>query len=419
MKTTIAIASYWTKSTGKPTDRFHNIYDHPTPIDAEGTLGRCLKSLRSVEGEFDIVLIGVATEPYLQSKVEERLAEFAKEFEDLSVTVFSYTQLRSLHQRMEQLGMDDLIDKVSLEGCGNVRNLCLIAPHILGAEQIILLHDDEVVTDPTFVEKAIDGLGEEIDGRPMFAKTGYYIHEDGSYLTNVKAQWSDIFWEKKRQINDVLKAVGVQPRYSPTSMALGGCMVLHKDIFTQVSFDPAITRGEDIDYVINAKMHGFELFLDNELSILHSPPPKLMQTLVFRADIYRFIYEHRKLEYLRSQVDLKPVKAKDLDPYPGYFLRQSVSTRAFVTCIARAFRDIFRGGFGAHIRLAKVSVSDAPKYAKERCNDYFTFQRRWPDFMEGIREDPGLQQHVPMEREYTGEIPTVSTSMRNDRSGEG
>lgn len=401
MRKTVVIPTYWTKSTGKSTDRFYNIYDHPTPIDDEGTLARCLDSLRGAAGEFDVVILGSATEAYLQSKVEERLAEFAKEYDDLGITVFSYTQLRSLHQRMEQLDMEDLIDKVSLDGYGNVRNLCLIVPHILGADIVILLDDDEVITDPMFIEKATFGFEEDIDERPVLAKTGYYIHEDGSYLTSVKAQWSDLFWEKKRQMNDALKAVGVPPRLSPTSMALGGCMVLHKDIFTQVSFDPSITRGEDIDYVINARIHGFDFFLDNELSILHLPPPKPLQTLVFRADIYRFVYEHRKLEYLRSQVDLKPVKAKDLDPYPGYFLRQSVSTRAFVTCVLRAFRDMFRGGFMAHMKLAKTSLTDAPKYAKSRCDEYFVFQRRWPGFMESVCEDPGLQQHVPMERELT------------------
>lgn len=395
------IPTYWTKSTGKASDHFYNIYDHPTPMDEEGTVGRCLDSLRAAEGDFDVVLIGAATEPYLQPKVEERLAELAKSYADLDITVFSYGQLSSLHKRMEQLDMEDLVDKVSLDGYGNIRNMCLIVPHILGSDVAVLLDDDEVLTDPRLIVKAVEGLGEEIDDLPMLAKTGYYIHEDGSYLRDVAPAWSDTFWEKKRQMNDALKAVGVPPRFSPTSMALGGCMVLHKDIFTQVSFDPAITRGEDIDYVINAKMHGFDLFLDNELSILHLPPPKPQQTLVFRADIYRFIYEHRKLEYLRSQVDLKPVRANDLDPYPGYFLRQSVSARAFATCVLRAFRAMFSGGFMAHMQLAKVSLVDAPRYAKERCNDYFVFQRRWPAFMESIGKDPGLQQHVPMEREVS------------------
>lgn len=401
MRKTIAIPTYWTKTTGKPTDRFYNIYDHPTAIDDEGTLGRCLESLRGLEGDFDIVLLGSATEPYLQSKVEERLGEFANQFEDLEITVFSYTQLRSLHQRMEQLELGELIDTVSLDGYGNVRNLCLIVPHILGADAVILLDDDEVVTDPAFIEKAVEDLGEEVDGCTVLAKTGYYINEDGSYLCKVKAHWSDLFWEKKRRMNDVLKAVGVPPRLSRTPMALGGCMVLHRDVFTKVSFDPAITRGEDIDYVINAKMHGFDFYLDNELSVRHLPPPKPLPVLVFRQDIYRFIYEHRKLEYLRSQVDLKPVRARDLDPYPGYFLRQSVSARAFVTCVARAFRDIFRGNFMSHMRLAKQSVADAPKYSKDKCSEYFVFQRRWPELMEKLCEDPGLQQHVPMEREVT------------------
>ncbi|RJQ50985.1 MAG: hypothetical protein C4521_12895 [Actinobacteria bacterium] len=411
MKTSIVIPSYWTKTTGKPTDRFYNIYDHPTPIDDEGTLGRCLESLRRVEGEFDVVLIGSATEPYLQTKVEERLAQFAKDFEDLNVTVFSYTQLRSLHQRMAQLGMDDLVEQVSLDGYGNIRNLCIIVPHILGSEVVVMIDDDEVVKDPAFLEKALDCLGEEADGKPVWAKTGYYVNEAGSYLSDVKMHWYDLFWEKRRMMNDAFKAIGVPPRCSPTPQFLGGCTVLHREIFTRVSFDPAITRGEDIDYGINAKMHGFEVFLDNELWVTHLPPPKRQQRLVFRADVYRFIYEHRKLEYLRSQVDLKPVRPKDLDPYPGPFVRQSIGTKAFLTAVARAFRDIFRGGFIAYLKMAKVSLVDAPRYAKEKCNDYFAFQRRWPQFMEKIGEDPGLQQHVPMERELTGEVPTLTPEM--------
>ncbi len=418
MKTTIVIPSYWTKTTGKQSDRFYNIYDHPTPIDDEGTLGRCLESLRNVEGEFDVVLVGSATEPYLQSKVEERLAGFAKDFEDLGITIFSYTQLRSLHQRMEQLEMEDLIDQVSLDGYGNIRNLCLIVPHILGSDVIIMIDDDELIEDPSFLEKALGCLGEEVEGKPVYAKTGYYVNEDGSYLSHVKMHWYDLFWEKRRMMNDGFKAIGVPPRCSPTSMFLGGCTVMRSEIFTKVSFDPAITRGEDIDYGINAKMNGFEVFLDNEMWVKHLPPEKPQQRLVFRADVYRFIYEHRKLEYLRSQVDLKPVRPHDLDPYPGPFVGQSVVTKAFLTAVARAFRDIFNGGFGAYLRMAKTSLVDAPAYAKEKCKEYFVFQRRWPEFMEKIGEDPGLQQHVPMEREITTDVPVITEDMLERRETE-
>ncbi len=45
-------------------------------------------------------------------------------------------------------------------------------------------------------------------------------------------------------------------------------------MFQIVPFDPHVTRGEDIDYLMNAKMFGFDFFLDNKLSIKHLPPKK-------------------------------------------------------------------------------------------------------------------------------------------------
>ena len=51
-------------------------------------------------------------------------------------------------------------------------------------------------------------------------------------------------------------------------------MILHRELFECVPFDPLVTRGEDVDYLINSRMFGFSFFLDNTLSIKHLPQPK-------------------------------------------------------------------------------------------------------------------------------------------------
>ena len=41
-----------------------------------------------------------------------------------------------------------------------------------------------------------------------------------------------------------------------------------RDATRNVSFDPWVMRGEDIDYVINARMHGADVFLDDAWSVI-------------------------------------------------------------------------------------------------------------------------------------------------------
>lgn len=88
-------------------------------------------------------------------------------------------------------------------------------------------------------------------------------------------------------------------------------------------FDPKIARGEDIDFLINARMFGFPFFRDNQLSITHLPPPKTHPTwLQLRVDIYRFMYERAKIEHQKEIKGMKKVYPEDFDPYPGAFLKQ-------------------------------------------------------------------------------------------------
>ena len=91
--------------------------------------------------------------------------------------------------------------------------------------------------------------------------------------------------------------IAAEPRLKVTSFAFGGNLVVHRKLFSDVPFDPLIPRGEDIDFLINARMFGRRTYLDNRLSIKHLPPPKTFPTWRrVREDILRFIFEKKKLD---------------------------------------------------------------------------------------------------------------------------
>ncbi len=127
-----------------------------------------------------------------------------------------------------------------------------------------------------------------------------------------------------------MEIIAKGPRLKESPFAFGGNMVVHRNLFKLVPFDPAITRGEDIDFLINARMFGYKIYLDNELSIKHLAPPKshpLWRRL--REDIYRFVFEKSKLKAQKPSPETVMISAEDLDPYPGEFLKEDLDDKIF------------------------------------------------------------------------------------------
>jgi hypothetical protein len=186
-------------------------------------------------------------------------------------------------------------------------------------------------------------------------------------------------------------------------------MSLHRDMYCNVSFDPWVLRGEDIDYVINARMHGGDVFLDGAWSVVHKPPAVPSPALRFRQDVYRFIYEHRKLEFAKSQIDLRRVTSTSLRPYPGDFVGNSVAWRASLTALLRALAGREPS---ANLAIARAAFTDAASYARRNCDNYFAFQRRWPQLMDRLWEDVALGSLFSGERQIdrtaiTGRFPVI------------
>lgn len=410
VQTTVIIPTFWTRrrSRGLTRTRFH--YDHPTPLNEEGTLPECLRSLEQVEGLGRVVLIVAATDESIEHAAEDRVSEILSDFPGIDSLVCGPAEMGSIHRRMEQLEFADMINGVSLNGYGGVRNVGLMLGSVLGSETVLFLDDDQVINDPGFITRALEGIGEQDgQGRPVLAKSGYYADEQGSYLAKGLAPWHDTFWRQNELYNKSMSAGMKGPRIKPFNLAFGGCLALHRDMYCNVSFDPWAVRGEDIDYVINARMHGGDVFLDSGWSVLHQPPIAPSAAALFQQDVFRFVYTHRKLEFSKSQVDLRQVTPESLMPYPGHLVDSSVHWRTRVTALLRALGGTERA---AYFGIARRAVHEAAEYARDNCEHYFSFQRRWPLLMDRLWEDIALKSLLSGERRVdrgalTGRFPVI------------
>ncbi len=384
MKTVMVIPTYWSREKAVGWQPGDIVYDHPTPIDQEGTLAKTLESLRVLDDkDFSLIVLACSTAPDIERDVEDRANELVREVDSpVETFVISHSHLHAMHQALREAKRDDLVDVLSLAGYSNIRNMCLFIPDVLGAEIAVLIDDDEFIDDPKFIYKAREFIGSRFMGQTIDGVAGYYLNAKGSYYDDVPEEihWMT-YWDRfgsKREAFD--KIIPGEPRLKLTPFAFGGCMVIHRSLFRTVPFDPRITRGEDTDYVLNARMFGFNFFLDNELYIQHRPPSKTHPTWQrFREDIFRLLYSKAKIDGQTEEVNMTLVEAEDLDPYPGEFLRDTLDDKILKTNLILALDY-----------LTDDRVSDAKEtirniwLAKTKAipienpfEAYLHFQRRW------------------------------------------
>jgi len=333
MKVTMVIPSYWGRKKEKKRKPSDTIYDHPTPLNEEGTLGRLLESLSVLTNrEFRVVVLAVSTAKDIQDEVEQKVTNIVKENSTaLDVLIFSYSHLSKIHRFLTKKKKADLIPLLQLEGYSKVRNLCTFIPLMMDSETAVLIDDDEIFEDPSFMDKAVEFIGKEKHGDRVLAVAGYYINPDDDFFLNREISPWMTYWNKIDCMNRAFKEVIAKgPRLKVTPFAFGGNLVIHRDLFTRIPFDPSVPRGEDIDFLINARMFGHKVYLDNQLAIKHAAPPKISPLWErVREDIFRFVFERAKLEGQKGYPGLHPLQASDLDPYPGEFLRDDLEDKIY------------------------------------------------------------------------------------------
>ena len=334
----MVIPSYWARESEFGWKEGDAIYDHPTPLDKEGTLYRIIKSVNILKDKnFQLVILAVATSEDIETKVEEKVANIIKSASDgigVEVMLFGPSHLKKINDLLISEDRKEYIDLLKLQGYSNIRNLCMFIPHVLSSDIAVLIDDDEVFEDPDFMSKAKEFIGKNLGGETINAVAGYYLQPDGDYLVKRPFQTWMKYWDKYERMNEAFsEVIGTEPRLKETPFVFGGNMVIHRNLFTVVPFDPNVPRGEDIDFLINTRMFGFSFFLDNKLSIKHLPPPKSHPTWTqLREDIYRFVYEREKIEGQRDIKGLTKVYPEDFGSYPGAFLKKDLERKIEESC---------------------------------------------------------------------------------------
>ena len=395
----MVIPSYWARTSDFGWREGDAVYDHPTPLDHDGTLLRALQSIKVLDDrDFELVVIAVPVASDIALQVEAKVSELLSQARVFGIEahLFGPSHLRRIHEVLIEDGRGGDCDLLELRGYSNIRNLCLFAAHIFGSQTAVLIDDDEVFEDAEFMAKAREFIGGEHEGRPVHGVAGYYLQADGSYIvTKAHHAWMD-YWDPHRQMNLAFEqTIGTEPRLKETTFVFGGNMVVDRALFTKVPFDPLVTRGEDIDFLMNARMFGFDFFLDNQLSIKHLAPSKTHPLWrQVREDIRRFLYERVKLD---SQVDvpgMSRLSAVDLEPYPGTFLQGDLEAK--IADASRLLADEYRAEgdeagakesmANAHIALGDVVEVDPFTHLRE-------LQRHWSEMM-GYAGDEAVRQRL-------------------------
>lgn len=369
-------------------------YDHATQLTRAGELPRLFDSLCKVRGARSVIVLVVA-EPAIEMQAAEKIQAIAAQYENLDVLVIGGAEERIVKARLAEMGFDTAMveGRIGLSGYGAIRNLGLVIADVYGFDAAVFLDDDEVIDDPDFLKKAVYGLGKLTrKGIPIIAKTGFYLNEQGSYKSKEKEAWYNRFWNQGPAFNEWIEAAMHGPRLSRSNHVCGGCLALHSQAFKRLSFDPWIPRGEDLDYMLNLRMYGSDIWFDNKWSMHHLPPESESEGIRFRQDVFRWLYEFRKLEYSRTQIDLLQVRPQSLEPYPGPFLESGIRRRIRLTALLRRMALDDKEGYKKAAHAARKRDGEACQYAEDHCMDYFTLQRLWPKLMICLDCDPELQE---------------------------
>ncbi len=361
MKKCIVIPTYWGNIDG----REEIVFDHPTPLKSEGTLRRLLVNLSKFNsirrGDIKVIIIGVANKNAYQEEVEEFLNTYLDEFRtNMDIALYSYTWFDALKRYLLQNGIED-VSLIEPQGYSQVRNLCLLAALENKVDYAIFLDDDELIITNDFFEKVEEGILKKApDNGTIYGKVGYYL-EDKKTAKFYELKW----WPKDELLSSAIsKLIHSSNRYVASIVGLGGLMILTRELMKNVCFDPNVPRGEDIDYIFNARMLGYRIYFDKELFIKHLPPKiKTPEWQKARQDIIRFLYERDKYDSHLEVEELQKVAFEELLPYPGTFMQDDLEERILEYSKAISIKYLADGdlsGFYECMENAKISFSYTP-----------------------------------------------------------
>lgn len=384
--TCVVVPTYWTRASGEtcPGDA---PYDHPTPVSEDGTLPSLLESLAGRSASFLLVVLVGVVSPEVAAEAETRVRKILRGYDGSPWLVVGQAEADAVRLAMPEAARGD----TALTHYPLIRNLQLAIPFSLGSEAVVALDDDEIVTEVGFMSRAVEPLGRQIGEKRVDGLSGYYLQPDGTIYLRVgreKADSANIFDRKAAIMNEATRMLEEKTgNIVVTPFCFGGNMEFSRELVGAVGFDPGITRGEDIDYLINARMEGRSFFLRKDLRILHRPPSggsyRDITSSKTEQDVRRFIYERVKIDRSQHDARLQPVTVEDLSPYPGAFLGPDIGAQSVA-----ALRAV---GFSGD---APAFVAREEAEAGAKMDRYMEFRERWPRAMAKLGEDQRLRERL-------------------------
>jgi len=127
---TIVIPTYWCRARGHPGLPEDAVFDHPTPVDENGTLGRCLESLKGLRiHPFQVLLITAPVNVQIAPQVEARVERLIQPFKAFyPIGQFGPSDLKRVRRSLEREALDPAL--VSLDAYAQIRN-CQILGSVL------------------------------------------------------------------------------------------------------------------------------------------------------------------------------------------------------------------------------------------------------------------------------------------------
>lgn len=389
--TCVVVPTYWTRSTQEKLAG-DAVYDHPTPVNGQSTLNALLESLEKLDtSSFYLLILVSVTGQDVAHDADVAVERLMSAYPSIQSLVFGSSDLPVLHDRLRALGVEYGASFLNLSHYPKIRNLQLAVPLILQSQAIVAVDDDEIVTDPDFLRKATEPLGTRVDGKVVDGLSGYYLQDDGGIMLHIdpaKARSSNLYDRKALIMNAATEKVENEPgTVVPTPFCFGGNMEFSADLAARVGFDPQITRGEDIDYLINARLEGKNFFMRKDLRILHCPPEggsyKDASWTKLEQDVIRFAYEREKLRASQARKELQPLTVEELMPYPGEFLSSDGEQDAREALKAAGYPE----DIDAFLDGIRSSVDSW-------VSSYMTFRTQWPEVIERLREDAPLRDFL-------------------------
>lgn len=392
-KAWIAVPTYWTWPNGQSGEEA-TVFDHPTPLDKEGTLRRTLESFRVLEGDFTVLVVAACADPSLGEATARRVRELIEPLAgDLSLVLVAPPDIPRLNAMLGE-------SFLSMDSYGNIRNVQLLIPYAAGADVVIGIDDDEVIEDSAFLAKNLEFVGTEHNGEFVAGMAGPYLDRRGGYqLPDADAlrDRGNIFIMKNFFMNEALERVMEGPHAEPivkSNIAFGGNMCMARRTIELTCHDPYIPRGEDYDYVINAAMAGLWFFTRPDMSIMHLPPDATgsqaadkMSKMI--ADIHRFIYMREKHRYHLAHFPDEAFNLDYLMPYPGIYLNEEVDLAAAgIAAMDELYPEYRRK------HSPESLVEEAARTALREAAAFFAYRSRWRQTLAGLANVAGLTESL-------------------------